>query len=69
MGQNLSVKINFVLELKTEIILSYSLNMSFIANKNWFFATNSDFLIPKSLQPNVVDPWYFKLWIMLEQII
>ena len=34
MGQNLSVKINFVLKLKTEIILSYSLNMSFIANKN-----------------------------------
>ena len=38
------------------------------------FATNSDFLISKSLQPNsikfnVVDLWYFKLWIMLNQII
>ena len=33
------------------------------------FDTNSDFLIPISLQPNVVDLRYFKLWIMLHQII
>ena len=33
--------------------------------KNWAFATNSDFLIPISLQPNVVDLRYVKLWILL----
>jgi len=30
---------------------------------------NSDFLIPISLQSNVVDLRYFKLWILLDQII
>ena len=30
---------------------------------NWVSATNSDFLIPLSLQPNVVDLRYFTLWI------
>ena len=35
------------------------------AERNWVFVTNSDFLIPISLQPNVVDLRYFKLWIML----
>ena len=34
---------------------------------NWVFATNSDFLIPISLQPNIVDLRYFKLWIMLDR--
>ena len=37
--------------------------------RNWVFATNSDFLITISLQPNVVDLRYFKLWILLNQII
>ena len=36
---------------------------------NWVFATNSDFLITISLEPNVVDLRYFKLWILLDQII
>ena len=36
--------------------------------RNWVFVTNSDFLIPISLQPNVVDLRYFKLWILLDQI-
>ena len=36
---------------------------------NWLFGTNSDFLIPISLQPNFVDLRYFKLWIFLDQII
>ena len=31
--------------------------------RNWVFATNSNFLIPKSLQPGGVDLWYFKLWL------
>ena len=30
--------------------------------KNWVFAINSDFLIPISLQPDIVDLWFFKLW-------
>ena len=30
---------------------------------------NSDFIIPLSLQPNVVDLRYFKLWIMFDQMI
>ena len=33
------------------------------------FATNSDFLISISLQPHVKDLGYFKLWILLDQII
>ena len=33
------------------------------------FATNSDFLIPISLRPNVVDFRYFKLLILLDEII
>ncbi len=37
--------------------------------RNWVFATNSDFLITISLKPNVVDLRYFKLWILLNQII
>ena len=27
---------------------------------NWVFTTNSDFIIPISLEPNVVNLWYFK---------
>ena len=37
--------------------------------RNWVFATNSDFLITISLEPNVTDLRYFKLWILLNQII
>ena len=29
--------------------------------RNWLFSTNSDFQIPISLEPNVVNLWYFKL--------
>ena len=28
----------------------------------WVFATNSDILIPLSLQPNGVNLWYFRLF-------
>ena len=35
-------------------------------SRNWIFATNSNFLFPISLQPNFR---YFKLWILLDQII
>ena len=39
------------------------------AQRNWIFATNSDFLITISLEPNVVYLKYFKLGILLDQII
>ena len=29
--------------------------------RNWVFATNSNFLIPISRQPDGGNPWYFKL--------
>ena len=34
---------------------------------NWVFVTNSSFLIPISLQHNVVDLRYFKRWILLDE--
>ena len=37
--------------------------------KIWVFVTNSYFLILISLQPNVLNLRYFKLWIQLDQII
>ena len=39
------------------------------SQRNWVFATNSDFLFIISLEPNVVDLRYFKLWILLDRII
>jgi len=36
----------------------------FFWGENWVFATN---LNPISSQPNVVDVWYFKLWIRLQR--
>ena len=41
----------------------------FSAKRNWVVATNSDFLIPISLVPNVVDLSYFKLLILLHWLI
>ena len=35
--------------------------------RNWVFATNSDFLITISSEPNAVDLRYFKLWILLDE--
>ena len=38
--------------------------------RNWVFATNSNFLIPISLQPDGVGLWYFKLTLFdLKEII
>ena len=37
-----------------------------VRQRNWVFATNIRFEIPKSMQPDVVSIWYFKLWISLE---
>ena len=33
----------------------------FSKEKNWVFATSSNVLIPISLQPDLVNLWYFKL--------
>ena len=33
----------------------YDFNLTFKLLRNLVFATNSDFLIPTSLQPNVID--------------
>ena len=41
----------------------------FFVQRNWVSATNSDILTPISLQPDVVDLWYFKLWFLLYQIV
>ena len=37
--------------------------MNYKQESTWFFATNSD-----SVQPNVVDLRYFKLWILLDKL-
>ena len=34
--------------------------------RNWVFATNSYFIIPISLQSNVIDLRYLKFWIMIK---
>ena len=40
-----------------------------ILQGNWVLATNSNFLIPLSLQPDVVDLWFLNLYILWDQII
>jgi len=49
-----------IIETWTNILIS--------PQRNWVFATNSDFIITISLEPNVADLRYFKLWILLDQI-
>ncbi len=50
-----------ILSIKDHLKLSKVLfNKSLFSLSNWVFATNSDFLILVSLQPNVVDLKYFK---------
>jgi len=39
------------------------------SQRNWVFATKSDFMITISLETNFIDLRYFKLWILLNQII
>ena len=52
------------------LYVSYSSKLlATTAKRNWVFGPNSDFLITMSLEPNVLDLTYFKLWIMLNQII
>ena len=49
---------------KTNLELTSSITLLWFGpqqQRNWVFATNSDFLIPISLQPAVVDLSYFRL--------
>ena len=39
----------------------------FISERNWVFASNINFLIPKSLQSDCVNLWYFKLYYLIYQ--
>ena len=43
--------------------------LMFLSREFEIKTTNSDFLIPISLRPNVVDRRYFKLLILLDEII
>ena len=62
MWQNLRENMYYCLFFKGKIsYLTFS-------QRSWVFATNTDFLNPISLQPNVVDPRRFKLWILLDKI-
>ena len=50
------------------------LNINFIISvlerqTSWVFVTNPNILILISLQPDAVNLWYFKLWIMSSQIV
>ena len=40
------------------------LSWKYFEQRNWVFATNSNMLIPMSLQPDGVCLWYFKLRIL-----
>ena len=47
------------LDFELQKVIKTSKNSIYL--RNWVFATNSNFLIPKSLQPDGVILWYFKL--------
>ena len=50
----------------------YSNKFQFYKNNwqtSWVFVTNSNFPIVITLQPDVVDLGYFKLWILVDQIV
>ena len=50
----------------TEIILALQNTKEGAGQRNLVFATSSDFLIPISLQSNVANLRYFKLWIIFD---
>ena len=62
MQKETKIKLQFWIILNTEW-------RTFAGQRNWVFATNSEFLITISLEPKIVDLRYFKLWILLNQII
>ena len=43
------------------LILKLEILRNDLSENNWVFATNSEFIIPISLEPNVINLWYFKL--------
>ena len=53
--------------LKTTYTIERSVHTN--SERNWVFATNFDFIFTISLKPYVADLRYFKLWILLDQII
>ena len=57
--------------LKFNLFTSWSQlenNKAMQKQRNLVLATNSDFLISISRQPYIVNIWYFKLWLLLDQI-
>ena len=50
-------------------INKYKSSETFSLKLDRVFATNSDFLIPLSLQPNAADLTCFKQWTLIDQII
>ena len=66
----------YISRVGVDIIVSYSsdhfvcsVSVCFLVQAIWVLAINSDFRISISLLPDVVNLWYFKLWIMLDQIV
>ena len=57
------------LSLWRELSFFLSINLNLLLETKWVLATNLDFLFPIYLQPDVVDLWYFNLWILYNQII
>ena len=53
----------------TLLLLATTMGPSIKKGRNWVFAQNSDFLIPITFQPVFRDLWYFKLLILLDQIV
>ena len=47
--------------------MQLKLSFTFLS-RNWVLATNSDFLIPISLNPNIVNLRYFNIRVLLDQI-
>jgi len=58
----------YYINIEQYLNVSFTLRKFESIERNWDFATNSDFLIPLSLQPNVADIQYLKRWVTLDQI-
>ena len=56
-------------EMFEEKQVEISGNVKTSQERNWVFAINSYFLIPISLQPDVVDFGNFKLQVLLSQLV
>ena len=56
-------------EMEKSFCENFTENFEKNCEGNWVFTTNFDFLISFSLQPDVVDLWYFRRYILLVKII